>query len=150
MGSNIYHYFRAIGSILDIMPANDYREILDSDLSDRNSSESQVISRCSEPLPSPDVLKNYESILSGCAERILSFREKEQRFRHDNQKKALDSMITKDKRGQWMGFSIAMFILTIATIFAFKGEMLFAGTLITIDLVGLAAVFAIGRKSNIK
>ncbi|WP_238556041.1 hypothetical protein [Dickeya sp. NCPPB 3274] len=36
-------------------------------------------------------------------------------------------------------------LLFIATLFAWKGEMVFAGTLITLDLIGLASVFVIGR-----
>ncbi|MBD2816606.1 DUF2335 domain-containing protein [Xenorhabdus sp. Flor] len=140
------HYISAMGSILDIMPANDYQSILDNEQGLKN----KIGSDCLGPLPPPDVLKDYESILSGSTERILLFREKEQKFQYDNQKRALDGMIKKDRRGQWMGFSIAMFILIIATFFALRGEMVFAGTLITIDLIGLAAVFVIGRKLGAK
>ncbi|MBD2812247.1 DUF2335 domain-containing protein [Xenorhabdus sp. Vera] len=149
MNSNIYHYLRMIGSILDIMPANDYRDTLETDSSNEYLFENREYSCYFDLLPSPEVLKNYESILPGCTERIFSLREKEQLFQHEKQKKALDGLINRDKRGQWMGFFIAMFILMIATVFAFKGEILFAGTLITIDLVGLVAVFVIGRKLNI-
>lgn len=149
MNSNIRHYFRVIGSILDIMPANDYRDTLNIDSTSVDLIEHQVVPCCTS-FPSPDALKNYEEILPGCAERIFSFREKEQAFRHEKQKKAVDGLISRDRRGQWMGFSITMFILIIATVFALKGEMLFAGTLITVDLVGLVAVFVIGRRTNIK
>ncbi|WP_419715582.1 hypothetical protein [Dickeya chrysanthemi] len=44
-----------------------------------------------------------------------------------------------------MAFAITMAILVITTFFAWKGEMVFAGTLITLDLIGLACVFIIGR-----
>ncbi|OTA21154.1 hypothetical protein Xbed_00805 [Xenorhabdus beddingii] len=150
MNSNIRHYFRVIGSILDIMPATDYRNTLNIDSASGDLIENQVVTCCSDSFPSPEALKSYESILPGCAERIFSFREKEQVFQHEKQKRALDGLINRDKRGQWMGFSIAMFILIIATVFALKGEVLFAGTLITVDLVGLVAVFVIGRRANIK
>ncbi|PHM29391.1 DUF2335 domain-containing protein [Xenorhabdus budapestensis] len=140
------HYISAMGSILDIMPANDYQGILN----DKQGLKNQIGSDCLGPLPPPDVLRDYESILSGSTERILLLREKEQKFQYDNQKLALDGMIKKDRRGQWMGFSIAMFILIIATFFALRGEMVFAGTLITIDLIGLVAVFVIGRKLGAK
>lgn len=147
---NIGYYFRAIGSILDIMPVNDYRNGLDADSSNGYLLENKEMSHCFSSFPSPEVLKSYESILPGCAERVFAFREKEQVFQHEKQKKTLDGLINRDKRGQWMGFSITIFILIIATVFAFRGEMLFAGTLITIDLVGLVSVFAIGRKLKIK
>ncbi|BET97107.1 DUF2335 domain-containing protein [Xenorhabdus taiwanensis] len=150
MNFNIDHYFRAIGSILDIMPINDYRNALDADLSDGYLLENKEISHCLDSFPSPEVLKSYETILPGYAERVFSLREKEQVFQHEKQNKALDGVINRDRRGQWMGFFITIFILIIATVFAFRGEILFAGTLITIDLVGLVSVFAIGRKFNIK
>ncbi|CAM3812320.1 DUF2335 domain-containing protein [Xenorhabdus thuongxuanensis] len=150
MNSNIGYYFRAIGSILDIMPVNDYRNALDADSSNGYLFENKEISHCFDSFPSPEVLKSYESILPGYSERVFTLREKEQVFQHEKQNKALDGLINRDRRGQWMGFFITIFILIIATIFAFRGEMLFAGTLITIDLVGLVSVFAIGRKLNIK
>ncbi|OTA17332.1 hypothetical protein Xvie_01179 [Xenorhabdus vietnamensis] len=150
VNSNISHYFRAIGSILDIMPTNDYRDALDADSSNKYLLENKEISHCVDLFPSPEVLESYESILPGYAERVFSLREKEQAFQHEKQNKALNGLINRDRRGQWMGFFIAIFILVVAIVFALRGEMLFAGTLITIDLVGLAAVFAIGRKSNIK
>lgn len=150
VNANISHYFRAIGSILDIMPTNDYRDALDVDSSNKYLLENKKISYFLDSFPSPEVLKNYESILPGYAERVFSLREKEQVFQHEKQNKALDGMINRDRRGQWMGFFMAIFILIVATVFAFRGEMLFAGTLITIDLAGLAAVFVIGRKLNSK
>nr|WP_306309237.1 DUF2335 domain-containing protein [Xenorhabdus anantnagensis] len=132
------------------MPTNDYRDALGVDSSNEYLLENKEISYCLDSFPSPEVLKSYESILPGYAERVFSLREKEQIFQHEKQSKALDGMINRDRRGQWMGFFIAIFILIVATVFAFRGEMLFAGTLITIDLVGLAAVFVIGRKSSSK
>ncbi len=147
---NIGHYFRAIGSILDIMPVNDYRSALDTDSSDGDLLENKEISHCFDSFPSPEVLKSYETILPGYAERVVTLREKEQVFQHEKQNKALNGVINRDRRGQWMGFFITVFILIIATVFAFRGEILFAGTLITVDLVGLVSVFAIGRKLNIK
>ncbi|MDC9594984.1 DUF2335 domain-containing protein [Xenorhabdus sp. IM139775] len=150
MNANIGHDFRAIGSILDIMPANDYHDTLDDDSSNGYLLENKEISHCVDSFPSPEILKSYESILPGYAERVFALREKEQIFQHEKQNKALDGLINRDKRGQWMGFFITIFILIVATVFAFKGEILFAGTLITIDLVGLVSVFVIGRKLNIK
>ncbi|PHM73666.1 DUF2335 domain-containing protein [Xenorhabdus kozodoii] len=150
MNSNIGHYFRAIGSILDIMPANDYRDALDAGSLDEHLLENKEISHCLDAFPSPEILKSYESILPGYAERVFALREKEQVFQHERQNKALEGLISRERRGQWMGFFITIFILIIATVFAFRGEMLFAGTLITIDLVGLVSVFVIGRKLNIK
>lgn len=97
------------------------------------------------PLPPPSMLREYNEIVQNGAERIMARSEKEQAHRHDITSKAVKGNIDKDKRGQWMAFIVTMTILLIATIFAWKGETVFAGTLITIDLIGLASVFILGR-----
>ncbi len=97
------------------------------------------------PLPPPEMLKEYDNIVPNGAERIMAKSEREQAHRHRITEKGLDGEISRDKRGQWMAFAITMTILAIATFFAWKGEMVFAGTLITLDLIGLASVFVIGR-----
>lgn len=98
------------------------------------------------PLPPPSLLEGYERILPGSAERIFLLTEKEQTHRHLTDNEILKGNIGRDKRGQWMGFSITIFILIIAAYFAAQGNTLFAGTLIGIDLLGLVAVFVLGRR----
>lgn len=100
------------------------------------------------PLPPPAMLREYNDIVPGAAERILERSEKEQAHRHRVTEKSVDGAIRKDRRGQWMAYSITLIILAIATVFSLKGQTVFAGTLITVDLIGLASVFAIGRISK--
>lgn len=97
------------------------------------------------PLPPPAMLKEYRDIIPNGAERIMAMSEREQEHRHTVTKTAVGGAVLKDKRGQWMAYSITLIILAIATMFAWKGQTVFAGTLITVDLIGLASVFAIGR-----
>ena len=104
----------------------------------------------SGPLPHPDIISGYERVLPGSAERIFSMAEKEQKFRHATQEGALTGAVKRDRRGQWMGFIITMCVLLIASIFAYLGNTLFAGTLIGLDLLGLATVFVIGRRPEKK
>ncbi|EBG2415162.1 DUF2335 domain-containing protein [Salmonella enterica] len=100
------------------------------------------------PLPPPSMLREYNDIVAGAAERIMVRSEKEQAHRHEMQNKTVTGTINKDKRGQWMAYSITLLILLIATIFAWRGNTVFAGTLITVDLIGLASVFIMGRVSG--
>lgn len=102
----------------------------------------------SGPLPPPEIISDYEKILPGGAERIFAMAEKEQVHRHSMDSLAVNGAIRKDKRGQWMGFSIAIIILAIASVFAWKGNTTFAGTLIAIDLLGLVSVFVLGRQPS--
>ncbi|WP_042931602.1 DUF2335 domain-containing protein [Klebsiella pneumoniae] len=101
----------------------------------------------SGPLPPPEVMQSYDEILPGGAERLFAMAENEQKFRHSTQDMAIRGTISRDKRGQWMGFAITLVILGIASVFAFRGNTIFAGTLIGLDLIGLATVFVIGRRT---
>ncbi|EFC9335580.1 TPA: DUF2335 domain-containing protein [Escherichia coli] len=101
------------------------------------------------PLPPPSMLREYDDIVEGAAERIMARSEKEQAHRHEMQKTTVTGTIKKDRRGQWMAYSITLLILLIATVFAWKGNTVFAGTLITVDLIGLASVFIMGRASGL-
>lgn len=102
------------------------------------------------PLPPPTMLREYNEIVVNGAERIMARSEKEQAHRHEMQSKTVTGAIAKDRRGQWMAFAITVFILLIATVFAWRGNTVFAGTLITVDLIGLASVFIMGRAGNSK
>ncbi|HBL8964127.1 DUF2335 domain-containing protein [Enterobacter hormaechei] len=100
------------------------------------------------PLPPPTMLREYNDIVANGAERIMARSEKEQAHRHQMQDKTVTGTINKDRRGQWMAYSITLFILLIATVFAWRGNTVFAGTLITVDLIGLASVFIMGRVAS--
>jgi uncharacterized membrane protein len=99
----------------------------------------------SGPLPPPAMLREYNEIVPGGAERIMARSEKEQAHRHEMQNKTVTGTINRDKRGQWMAYSITLLILLIAAVFAWRGDTVFSGALITIDLIGLASVFIMGR-----
>ncbi|WP_323862883.1 DUF2335 domain-containing protein [Xenorhabdus szentirmaii] len=103
------------------------------------------ISTFQGPFPPPKLLKEYENTLPGAAERVFALTEKEQNHRHEIDDKVVNGGISKDKRGQWMGFGLALLILCGAFYFANKGEIGFASLLVTLDLVGLVAVFVLGR-----
>ncbi|MBP2168014.1 putative membrane protein [Erwinia toletana] len=97
------------------------------------------------PLPPPAMLKAYKDIDPDAVKWIMERSEREQLHRHKVTENSVDGNIGKGRRGQWMAFSITLLILAIATIFAWKGQVVFAGTLITIDLIGLVSIFALGR-----
>ncbi len=104
------------------------------------------------PLPHPSSLKEYDNVLPGLAERIVTMAEAEARHRHDMDKEAArqnELIITKDfserRIGQFMGLGIAAIAIG-AAIFAIahgaeKAAMVIGGA----TVVGLATVFVIGR-----
>lgn len=102
------------------------------------------------PFPHPQTLEQYNRVLPGAAERVFALTEREQTHRHDLQSTAIRGAISRDKRGQWMGYTITILVLLIAVYFAYRGNTAFAGTLITVDLVALAAIFVSGRSGSAK
>lgn len=102
------------------------------------------------PFPHPQTLEQYNKVLPGAAERIFSLTENEQSHRHEIQKTAVAGSISRDRRGQWMGYTITIAVLAIAVFFAYRGNTAFAGALITVDLVALAAIFVSGKSKSSK
>ncbi|MBZ6068494.1 DUF2335 domain-containing protein [Aeromonas schubertii] len=107
------------------------------------------------PLPPARAMADYEQVLPGAAERIMSMAEREQAHRHQyqnqqlsQQKEVVDSYIRQDTTGKWMGFVVAMSVLALACLMAVLGHGVLAGILAGLDLVGLTAVFVVGRYTS--
>ena len=62
----------------------------------------------SGPLPHPEFFQAYERTLPGAADRILTMAEKQQEHRHSQQSVRLNLDGTLERRGQWMGFLVAV------------------------------------------
>ena len=119
-------------------------------LNDRDANRLQI------PGVSYLLLRRHQQVLLSAKDRfepavLMGIEpEKEQAARHKYNQDALDGEINLDRRGQWMGFSIAIIILVMAAVFAWKGNTTFAGTLVAIDLIGLVSVFVLGRRQGKK
>ncbi|MDD2341423.1 MAG: DUF2335 domain-containing protein [Tolumonas sp.] len=110
------------------------------------------------PLPPARTLAGYEKVLPGAAERVMQMAEKEQAHRHEMQKqhqqktlelqsKAVTEQLQINKTGQKYGFIIATFVLCLAGLMSIMDHQAVALALVAIDVVGLAAVFVVGRLS---
>jgi len=102
----------------------------------------------SGPLPHPELLENYNDIIPGAAERILSLAEAEAAHQHDIELLALQCASNEARLGQWFGLIIGIcaFITVIISVIlgAEKTAMVVGGT----TVVGLVTVFVAGRKPN--
>ena len=65
----------------------------------------------SGPLPPADELAQYESVLPGAAERILSLAEKEAEHRHRADDKIIEKTLHFNKVGQILSFSLSLLSL---------------------------------------
>lgn len=65
------------------------------------------------PLPPPAILKEYDNVIPGGAERILAMAEKQQAHRQDLEKSVIESGVARETEGARFGF-----ILYLASIIA--------------------------------
>jgi uncharacterized membrane protein len=99
-------------------------------------------SRFSGPVPPPAVLGQYEEILPGSAERILSMAENEQSHRHyyDN---GLLGLFT---RGQWFAFILGLAAIGAGTYLLSIGQDLGGFTSLILGLGPIIAALLFRRK----
>ncbi|GLR64402.1 DUF2335 domain-containing protein [Marinospirillum insulare] len=95
----------------------------------------------SGPLPHPDQLNKFSPETQ---KAILQMAQSDQAHVQEMQRKGLEGAIAKDRRGQWMGFGIAISGLVTAGVVA-QFSPAVAGLIAALDLVGMVAVFVVPR-----
>ena len=107
------------------------------------------------PLPQPDALGEYERILPGAADRILSMAESQSRHRQAMQKEAMElsrleisSAFNRANRGLNLGALVALAIVGGGAFMAHLGYAEAGGGVIGGTIVGLAATFVYGAKTR--
>lgn len=106
------------------------------------------------PLPDSAMLREYEDILPGAAERIVSQWERETEFRHEVVRAAAktdhESMVKAHegmKRGQWLGFA-SFFLIACVAIAALVMESPVVGGLGLVLAVGGQIIWALRRDTG--
>lgn len=100
----------------------------------------------SGPLPAPDILRGYDEILPGAAERIIRMAEKEQEHAHEAGLLALRETAAGNRRGQTIGGIVALAALGTAAFLGYHGHSVAAGIVGGTTVVGLVTVFVTGRR----
>ena len=117
--------------------------------SDRKVIESVVMERLfAGPLPPPEYLAQYKSILPDAPERIMAMAEKEQQHRHDVDNTMVEGGLKQRSRGQVLGFILALFFGVASLFLGLKGQTALAGILGTTTVIGLAVVFVLNKKPS--
>lgn len=100
------------------------------------------------PIPHPDILQKYESVLTGSADRILKMAEKQSLHRMELEKKALKSNSISELLGLIFGFILAFSLISIGGFLIYNNKHIEGLTSIISTLVGLVSVFIYGKKSQ--
>ena len=98
----------------------------------------------SGPLPHPQILDQYDKIVPGSAEKIITLWESQVRHRQELEKKAIGSDIKQSYYGATLGFIIAMCAIGAGTFLAYIGRPTEGITAIISALVGLIGVYGWG------
>ncbi len=100
----------------------------------------------SGPLPPPEVLKRFDEVVPGSAERIIKMAEGQFAHRTELERKVISSDIARSKLGQVLGFIIAIVGLICSVIISLYGNQI-AGTILGVGtLASLVSVFMYGSR----
>lgn len=102
----------------------------------------------SGPLPSPDDLRKYDVIIPNGADRIMQMAEKQSEHRLGIEKSVIKANNRESSTGQWFGFILSVLFLCASVYLGVNGQPLLAGILGGTTIVGLATVFALGKRAQ--
>lgn len=98
----------------------------------------------SGPLPSPELLADYEALVPGCAELIITQFVKQGEHRMDLERKVIESDIRRSNWGLGAGFALALVTLTGAFYITLQGYPVQGISAIVVAIGSLTAVFVYG------
>lgn len=108
----------------------------------------QSIQHFSGPLPSPEILKEYNKILPDAAERIFKMAEKAQDHYEITERKIVDLEIKKVSRGQILAFLIAITGIAGAVVCAFLGQIAIGSIIGGATLISIIPHFITGKRKK--
>jgi uncharacterized membrane protein len=102
----------------------------------------------SGPLPPPEVLKEYNDILPGLADRIMKMAEKQSTHRQKIEDNVIGSDAYRANAGLWMGVGVAVLSILAGTYLIAIGHDWAGVSMGTVVVVALAGVFVYGSISR--
>ncbi len=110
--------------------------------------QQQSVESFSGPLPHPDVLRKFNEVVPGSAERIIKMAEEQSAHRKELEQKVITSDISRSKWGQILGFIIAIAGLIVSALVAIYGSAIAGGIIGVGTLASLVSVFMSGSKAR--
>jgi uncharacterized membrane protein len=99
----------------------------------------------SGPLPPPEILRGYETLVSGAADRILSIAEEDAKHLRQIEMAALHAARDESRMGQIFGLIIGLAALGTTIAALILGSPTVAALIGGGTVVGLVSVFILGR-----
>ena len=108
----------------------------------------QSVQHFQGPLPPPQALAQYEAVLPGCAERIVSMAEAQAAHRRALESRVIRGNLATERRGQVAAFAIALVTIIGGVWLIDQGKDAGGLTAILGALAGLVGVFVYGRRKD--
>lgn len=105
-------------------------------------------SETSGPLPHPDLLRQYDQVVPGAAERIIRSFEKQGEHRQSMERDNLDANIKKSFWGLAAGWTLAVLFLAGGVVCILTGHDWAGGILATADIATVVSIFVYGEKAR--
>jgi uncharacterized membrane protein len=102
--------------------------------------------RFTGPLPHPEILAQYDTIVPGLAERIVKMAESQAQHRQGLEHMVVQSNTRNERRGQVFGFLISVLVIGGSIYLIDSGKSAEGVTGIVVNLVSLVGVFVYGRR----
>jgi len=104
----------------------------------------------SGPIPDPETLERYDSIIPNGAERIMIMAEEQSKHRRTLEAQVVNEQTASSKRGQVFAAILAALLIAAGTwAFATDHDEV-SGTIFGVTVVGLVTVFIAGKKQEKK
>lgn len=135
-------------------PLESIDEILKDETIDQSTKISILLRRINKsitfsgPIPHPTILKGYEEVLPGSADRILSMTEKEGEHRRKIETELVKNDNIRSYLGQIAGFTIAIVGLGGSIYLGINDKVWASGIMSAGTLTGLVTVFVTGDKER--
>lgn len=104
----------------------------------------------SGPIPSPEQLREFEAILPGLANRLVTMAENQSAHRIQTEKIVVNSQQRQSGVGQYLGFFISVLAICGGIFLAVNGHPGVGGTLTSGTVISLATIFVLGKQQQRK
>lgn len=99
-------------------------------------------------LPHPDILRGYNELYPGAAQRIIENGIKESEHRRKMEETYLVNNIEAHRLGQYLGFAVAMSIILAGVFLIFTGHSVTGSIMTGISAIGVVSLFT-GKEQKV-
>lgn len=92
-------------------------------------------------LPHPSILEGYNALYPEAAKKIIDNGIAETEYRREQERKFLSAQIKERKRGQYLGFALALLMTGCGTYLIVNGHTVSGSVLSGITAVGIVGLF---------